>query len=274
MRHARLRLLAALAAVSIAGCHSSDDSDDVAPWKPSDIFISGLIEAADFETVKVSVGFVILSPVRDTYRLLNPGDALTVCVGAICRPLQRDPTLRANEHPYVADLPYVAETPYTISLSQENIVTAPNSVVTLPVPFTILAPPAGLSVTDGQQVTVQWSPPNNGVRANVPFDTNGRSSVDGDARCDHDGGAQSTRRDALEFQRVDTGTATVRVDELFEEGYKVGPGPLPQAPVLRCDIVLQVTEGRIGTIDSAFKHGSFPAVVRQSVTIEYTPSQR
>jgi hypothetical protein len=199
---------------------------------------------------------------------------LSACVGAVCEPLTRGPDQFSYIPSYVADLPYVGETPYTISLARGGDVVAPNTVITLPVPFTILAPPAGLSVTDGQQVTVQWSPRNNGDRANVPFDTNGRSSVDGEARCYHNGGAQSTRRDALESQRVDTGTATVSVDELFEEGYVVGIAPLPQAPVLRCDIVLQVTQGRNGTIDGAFKHGSFTAALRQSVTIEYTPSQR
>ena len=290
VRHLRL-LLEALAAVTIAGCHSSDSSDggDVAPepssdssddgapasWNPSDVYFHVDVEVADDVTAKIRADLRTLGPgPRFTiYHLLAPGDVLSACAGAVCKSLTRGPD--QFSHPsYVADLPYVGETPYTISLARRGEVVAPNTVITLPVPFTILAPPAGLSVTDGQQVTVQWSPPNNGDRANVPFDTNGSSSVHSDMRCYHDGGAQSERRHAVAFQRVDTGTATVRIDELFEEGYVVGIAPLPQAPVLRCDIVLQVTQARNGTIDGAFKHGSFTAALRQSVTINYTPSQR
>ena len=80
---------------------------------------------------------------------------------------------------------------------------------------------------------------------------------------------------ALAFQRVDTGTATVSVDELLEEGYRAWrSGPLPQARVLRCDIMLEVRHTRSGTIDPAFKNGSIVAGFTRSVTLDYTPSQR
>ena len=161
MRHARLGLLAALAAVTIAGCDSSDSSNDIPLGKTSDVSFGVSIEATDDVTAKVSARFYILGaggPIPTRHFVLNTGDALSACVGAVCQPLTRGPPTT-----YVADLPYVAETPCTISLSRQNDVSAPNSVITLPVPFAILAPPTGLPVTDGQQVTVQWSPPNNGT---------------------------------------------------------------------------------------------------------------
>ena len=56
-----LVVIAALAAVSIAGCDSNDDgSDDGVPWNPSDIHLYVLIEAADGLTAKVSVDFAKL----------------------------------------------------------------------------------------------------------------------------------------------------------------------------------------------------------------------
>jgi hypothetical protein len=109
---------------------------------------------------------------------LTGGDALSACVRAECRPLARD-LMSQN---YDAELPYVAETPYVISLTRQVAASVPNSVVTLPVPFAILAPPLGLRVTDGEHVTVQWSP----VGADEVV------GIDGEARCDHEDGARTT----------------------------------------------------------------------------------
>ena len=89
--------------------------------------------------------------------MLDTGDALSACVGGCVQAYDARPGAVSDR--YVADLPYVAETAYTISLSRRNDVSAPNTVITLPVQFTILAPAAGLLVTDGQTITVQWSPP-------------------------------------------------------------------------------------------------------------------
>jgi hypothetical protein len=207
-----------------------------------------------------------------TYHLLSRGDALSACVAAVCKPMTIDAdALRSASYvitgkTYFAELPFVAETPYTILLSRDGNIIAPNSVITLPVPFAILAPPSGLPVTDGQYVNVQWSPPN------APTN-NAHASADSSARCAHHGGAQSERRNSIGFQRPDTGTASVRVDEVFE-GYVVGPGGLPQAPVLRCDVVLEVEQGRNGTLDNAYSGGAIFARITRSVTLDYTPSQR
>ena len=273
MRHASLGRLAALAAVSIAGCDSSDSSDESdESWNPGDVFISVQVAASDDVIAKVFVTFSVShAGMGTTYHLLKRGDALSACVGAVCKPMTlnaealRSASLVITGKTYFAELPFVAETPYTISLSRDGNVIAPNSVITLPVPFAILAPPSGLPVTDGQYVNVQWSPPN------APTN-NAHASVDSSARCAHHGGAQSERRNALVFQRPDAGTATVRVDEVFE-GYVVRP-PLPQAPVLRCDVVLEVEQGRNGTIDNAYKHGGIFARITRSVTLDYTPSPR
>jgi len=261
MRHARLGLLAALAAVSIAGCDSDDSSNDLPLGKTSDVNFDVSIEATDDVTAKFSATFYIPGaggPIRRRYFVLNAGDALSACVGAVCKAMTRE----GRTESYVADLPYVGETAYTISLSRQNDVSAPNTVITLPVPFTILAPPAGLSVTDGQQVTVQWSPPNNGD-----------AFVRGNARCDHQGGIQSERARSFADIRPDTGRAIVSVDENFA-GSVFRPFPPPQAPVLRCDVVLEVRQPRVGTIDPAFKNGGISAGITRSVMIEYTPSQR
>ncbi len=168
MRHLGLGLLAASLALTIAGCDSSNDysSDDEAPVvSTSEMRLGASFKANDavFEadgTVEVtgSLCFPFYggpTTARPCY-LLRQGEALNACVAATCALMTRDPAIRQ----YNADLPYIAEAAYTMSFSRRDDVSAPNSVVTMPVPFTILAPPAGFPITDGQTVTVQWSPPN------------------------------------------------------------------------------------------------------------------
>ena len=78
MRHARPGLLAALAAVSIAGCDSNDDSD-YALGKTSDVNFAVSIEATDDITAKVSARFYIpgSGPIPARNFVLNSGDALS-----------------------------------------------------------------------------------------------------------------------------------------------------------------------------------------------------
>src|SRR5262245_13589073 len=140
MRHRRLALATTLAAAAIAGCHTSNSSDGGpggTPIKTRDMYIKVEVEAADEVTAKVSAWLNSGVPLLGTYYTLSGGDSLSACVGGVCKPLSQ------NVLKYEADLPYVAETPYVISLSRQVDVSAPDTVVTLPVPFTILAPSDG-----------------------------------------------------------------------------------------------------------------------------------
>jgi ABC-type Zn uptake system ZnuABC Zn-binding protein ZnuA len=60
MRHARLGLLAALAAATIAGCGSSGSSNEIQLGKTSDVSFGVSIEATDDVAAKVSARFYIL----------------------------------------------------------------------------------------------------------------------------------------------------------------------------------------------------------------------
>ena len=125
---------------------------------------------------------------------------------------------------YVADLPYVAETVYTISLSRQSDVSALNTVVTLPVPIAILAPPDGLQVTEGQIVTVQWSPVED-RRGTVV----GLRPLRSPRRCEN-----QPHLFFIGSRIPDTGAAIFNVDQIrYAQPH---PTP-PDARVLRCDIV-------------------------------------
>ena len=123
MRHATLVLLAALAAVNIAGCDSSSDDEGASPPginpPTSDILFGARVDALDDVTVDV---LAILYSTYGPRGLLGDhprfaeGNVLTACVGTACTPL----TWNFFEGGYVGILPYVAATPYTISLSRHR----------------------------------------------------------------------------------------------------------------------------------------------------------
>ena len=261
-RFALAPLVGAVAAAGIAGCSCqeqlSSGAEDGGPIATDDMHISATIEAADDVTVEVSAkvhnGDPLLGPVYS----LTGGDAFSACVGMQCKPLARDFSgLLLGE--YTAELPYVAETTYTISLSRPVGTNAPNTGVTLPVAFTILAPVLGLRVTDGDRVTVQWSP----AGADDVVD------VEGEARCDHEDGTRTTRRGPRLAVNVDTGAMVAEVDTILD-GRALVPS---QSRVLRCDIVIEVVHDRLGTADTRFGGGTVLGRVSRKVTLDYLPSQ-
>src|SRR5687768_15177064 len=119
---------------------SSDGGEGDTPIATREMYISASVEAEDDVTAELSVSLHNGDPLLGTYFLLTGGDALSACVGAQCSPLTREPPFSD----YEAELPYAAETTYTISLARAVGAGAPNSVVALPAPFTILAPASGL----------------------------------------------------------------------------------------------------------------------------------
>ena len=274
MRHARLGLLAALAAVSIAGCDSSDDGagssmpaptsgsqtptapDEYVDMMTSQIRLRATVESTDDLTAKVKVRLSDNSIEKFlTYYAVKPNESLTACVGAVCKPLVRGLAAGDRAPEYQTELPYVAETPYTISFVRPDDVSAVNTFVTLPVPTAILAPDAGSYVTDGQAVIFHWAP------------ATGRSGTAAvmEARCEHSNGERSTRLTQLhESFRPDPGQAGVWIN--LQQ-----PPPHPRAE--RCDVEFWVSTARTGVVDSALEQrsSSISSSMRRWVILKWTP---
>ena len=224
------------------------------------MYISANVEAEDDVTAKISVTLHNGDPLFGTSFLLTGGDALSACVGAQCSPLTREPPFTD----YEAELPYAAETTYTISLARAAGASAPNSVVALPVPFTILAPASGLRVTDGDSVTVQWAPAGADDVVDVWAET----------RCDHENRSlyipvllPSVRRGRL-AENVDSGVVVTDVDTILDSGWALFPW---DDPIVRCKIAIEVIHARAGTIDTPFGGGYISGLVSRKVTLEYAP---
>jgi hypothetical protein len=237
---------------------SSDGGQGGTPITTREMYMSANVETEDDTAAEISVSLHNGDPLFGPDFVLNGGDAMSACVAAQCSPLTRDPLLSV----YAAKLPYVAETIYTISLSRAVGTSAPNSVVALPVPFAILAPPSGLRVTDGDSVTVQWAPA--GVNDVV--------DVWAQTRCDHRHRSlpvnlPSVRRGRL-AANVDTGTIVADVDTILDSGWMLFPW---DEPIVRCEIAIEVLHQRVGTIDTPFGGGSIRGLVSRKVTLDYTP---
>jgi hypothetical protein len=257
-------LLATTIAMSACGgggtANSSDGGQRGAPITTREMYLSATVEAEDDVTAEISVSLHNGDPLSGTYFLLTGGDALRACAGAQCSPLARDPL--GSE--YEAELPYLAETTYTLSLARAAGASAPNSVVALPVPFTILAPAPGERVTDGDSVIAQWAPAGADDVVDVWAET----------RCDHRHKSglvllPSIRRGRL-AENVDSGTLVADVDTILDAKWMLFPW---DEPVVRCKIAIEVLHQRVGTIDAPFGGGSIRGLVSRKVTLDYTPSQ-
>ena len=264
----RRRLIAplTLATTFVGACSggdtagTSDGGQGGTPIATREMYISAIVEAEDDVTAEVSVSLHNGDPLFGTEFLLTGGDALSACVGVQCSPLTREPPLSD----YEAELPYAAETAYTISLTRATGASAQNSVVTLPVPFTILAPAPGLHVTDGDSVTVQWAP------AGADDDVD----VWAQTRCKHVNRSlyvpvllPSIRRGRL-AENVDSGTIVADVNTILDSGWMLFPW---DDPIVRCDIVIEIFQERVGTIDTPFGGGNILGRVSRTVTLDYTP---
>jgi len=260
------RALVATIPVLLVACGKTDSSDGGpggTPIRTREMHMTATVEAADEITTKISVRLHSGDPRIGDWRLddlfgtdyhLTGGDALDACVGAQCKRLTHDVLLN-----YETDLAYVAEMPYTIALSRSVERSAPSSVVTLPVPFTILTPSPGLRVTNGDWVTVQWSP--SGANEIV--------GLVGEARCEHADNLRTTRALRLATD-VNTGTFVVQVDEILG----ARPGfPLTQARIMRCDVKIEVAHERRGTVDAAFGGDRIVGAVVRTVTLDYIPTE-
>jgi len=253
--------LAAAASAAIAGCTSkgsSDGGEGGAPIATRDMHLSATIEAADDRSAVIGVSLHDGETFLRTEYQLTGGDTLTACIAAQCARLARDRQLPLTGEDYEAALQYLPETAYTISYSRTADASAPASVVTLPVAFAILSPPSGLSVTDGDMVTVEWSPESTDpVRLSY------------EVKCTHEDGEQ-TNYIGTYARGAAAGSKVVDVDNLLSS---VAIFADTAARVARCALLVEIAHERSGTVDAAFAGGRIVGRVTRSVTLDYTPSQ-
>ena len=234
----KLRTAVSLACLSFASCTcESVKSNDI---KTSGLY--ALLEANAPGTGQVDLKATLtLGQGSLTYLELAAGDALTATVGPTTRAMSRKAAFGATWYEAAFDGD-AAETSLQIALTRQNDASAPESVVTLPAPFTFTAPMANASFPRSGAITLTWS---GGGQAD-PMHVSARgaciTSVDTDLS-------------------ADSGTHTLAP-------FVAASG----TPSDSCDVAIALVRTRLGRVDPAYgKGGVFKATVQRSLTVRSTP---
>jgi hypothetical protein len=185
----------------------------------------------------------------NTYLDLQGTDKLTAFFGSDSQPMARNSLL--GEVWYTAQFNQVAENtlvridferghdPQTMACLGAG---APNSMVTLPAPFSITAPMGGASVSRKSGLTITWSP--SGGMDPMSY------TVTGDC--------VTPLTDQI---AGDTGTVTIS---------KITP--LPSQETQSCVVNINIQRARNGTVDSAYgEGGAFGATQVRQISFNSTP---
>ena len=138
--------------IAMTGC-SSTDSENV---KSGGIYASITVEADGGGDTKIWTTLQVGNGLLATDLELSPTDHLLAYANGITKIMEYDgfPLFVTYQTAFPFD---DEDTEYRIELNRSKDISAPNSVVTMPPPFSITSP-AGLSYTKDATVTVNWEP--------------------------------------------------------------------------------------------------------------------
>ncbi len=236
----KTRLLLATAVLSLAGCTCETvDSGDI---KTSGLYAD--LEADATGNGRTSLKATLtLGPGSLTYLRLEEGETLVATSGTTSKTMSRTSLFGATwyETEIAAD---AADTPFTIALTRVSDTSAPASTVTLPAPFTILAPTANQVVSRaGGPLALTWQAAGSTDELRLGASGPCIESVP-EAALTGDSGSHQLAA----FQAKENEAATT------------------------CNVTLTLRRVRRGTVDPAYgKGGAFTARVMRQVTVSSTP---
>jgi hypothetical protein len=189
--------------------------------------------------------------VSNTYLDLQGGDSLIAYFGSESKPMDRSSLL--GEVWYTAAFPSVAEnTLVRVDFERKHDAqtmqclggSAPNSMVTLPAPFTISGPMAGANASRKSDLTITWSP--SGGMDPMTYSISGDCIV------------------PISNQIAgDTGSLTISANTITT---------IANTAMLTCVITVNIQRARKGSVDSAFgQGGAFGATQTRQLTLNTTP---
>jgi hypothetical protein len=153
MHRQPIAALLVLATCVVAGC-SQVDSDAV---RTSGIYADLSIEADGSGGSLTRASLKVGGNNSNTFINLSSGDSLVTRVGSTSYPMVRQEALGVVWYQAVPPVD-TANTAFRVSFLRNDDVSAPNSDVTLPAPFTITAPaPGSVFSRTSQAVVITWS---------------------------------------------------------------------------------------------------------------------
>lgn len=213
-----------LSLVAVAGC-SKEETVSSANIKTKGI--AALLEAnsENGTSTKMMADLRVGGDESNTHVILDNGDAISCTAGGETKTLQAE-----SEGVYIATFnTAAADTEFKVSLERPDDENAPNSVGTLPAPFTIGALPTNSPSRANDSFDITWDPSSSGDSMTIRIE----GSCIFDEKIDVAG---------------DPGTYTVAPGALDSTG-----GSNPEA----CDLTVYIARDRAGTADPAFDNESF-----------------
>lgn len=267
LRGASVYTLALAALLELSGCTSQSSSTGGVgggPVPTQQMHLDVRIEAKDSSTAVVSARLSDGRALGTQYRL-DGGDYLRACINAQCRNLRDGFDIADVLFPFFPDgysngLGFYSDTDYVVSFYRPEGDDAPNTRVTLPPAFDIVYPAANQEVTDGDAVWVEWLPIGRGERIDVDTHT----------ECDHIDGLETTDRKSIGYDGDGDGRELLDIDAVIRDTLD---HPISPTRVHRCQITVQVSHERRGTIDAVFDGGEIKGIVSRKVRLVYYPSR-
>jgi hypothetical protein len=177
---------------------------------------------------------------------LSSGDTLTATAASQTQSMSEDNFLGDVSYETTFSNESASGTVYTVALHRANDTNAPDSTCTLPAPFTVLSPAAGMTVSRASDIVVTYGPAS--ANDSVTYSLSG-SCIEGPTDVSLDG---------------DPGTFTISHAAITPAA--------DASPTQACMATLSITRSRTGTIDPAFGNGGdITCTQSRQLTFTITP---
>lgn len=237
-----LSLVLAFVCIVLAGC-SRTESENVSS---NGIYAEIELVANEGGYTDVEVRLRVGGPLSLTQLELSGSDRLLAHANGITKELSMSGHIL--DLSYKARFDFIdADTEFRVELVRGIDVSAPNSVATLPLGFS-LSTPDGQTYARDQDITVSWDPAFTPDIMHVTYKTT----------CQPSAGGIYTASQGIGL--IDNGQYTINASELITDD--------PLFAGVDCEINIQVNRKRYGTVDGNYGEGGwFLARQRRSVTV-------
>lgn len=256
--HHRFRVLGlAVFAAGLSACggpeSSSTGGPNGGPVPTSSINIVLTVESDDAQTTVVKANLNNGHSLGGSFRL-DGGDYLRACIGSVCRTMADNNSIYTPD--YIARFDYQPGVDHVVSFNRREGRNAPDTRVALPPSFTIVTPANRQQVTDGERVTVEWSPTGAPARVAASYR----------AECRYAAGPDAISVGTLGTDINRDGREVADIDDIIRAA-KLGSA----SNISRCSIDVIVAHEFQGRVDPAFDGGTAKGIVSRKVTLDYIP---
>ncbi|WP_455207493.1 hypothetical protein [Kaarinaea lacus] len=245
-RYYLITIIALGVALLMAGCSRTESENVTSRGIHADIEVA----AGGNSVTEVEVELKVGNGISGTLLELSGGDRLLAHANGITQQLGKDEDLFGIK--YITSFNFNdASSQFRIEFERSEAVSAPNSVVSLPLPPNITMPASGDIIAAGADLTVAWEPAFTPDSMRVRFIT----------KC-HGSNGSYYSREVIQHPR-DTGSYTINTSEFSSVD------PVLFHDVTNCDLDVTVFREKRGTLDPNYGEGGrIVAIQRRTVIVQ------